>query len=80
MKKITLIYSIIYILIVILIFISNNFFNSNNLTNEDLELNKSISIEHLVDTCPRNRQCTIPTCSLWSDINNDGLCDRSIVE
>jgi hypothetical protein len=33
-------------------------------------------IKDLVGTCPRDRHCTVPTCSLWSDLDNDNLCDR----
>jgi uncharacterized membrane protein len=33
--------------------------------------------ETLSGTCPRNRRCLSPSCGLWSDINKDGVCDRS---
>ncbi len=35
-------------------------------------------IERFIGTCPRQRACTAPSCSLWSDINKDGMCDRSV--
>lgn len=30
----------------------------------------------LAGTCPRDRHCGSPSCPLWTDQNNDGLCDR----
>jgi hypothetical protein len=30
----------------------------------------------LAGTCPKGQHCGSPGCSLWSDQNNNGLCDR----
>lgn len=40
------------------------------------EIEDTISIEDLKGTCPRGRSCTTPSCSLWSDLNKNGMCDR----
>lgn len=30
----------------------------------------------LAGTCPKGQHCGSPGCPLWSDQNNNGLCDR----
>lgn len=79
-EKILIIRAIIFILIISSIIFFNN---SNKSSTKIIKIDynnssiiNSISIEHLVGTCPRNRECTNPSCSLWSDINKDGMCDR----
>lgn len=79
-KNLDKLYSIfhvtIFILLVLLIFYLHNFTTNIDETNKNTS--NQITINHLIGTCPRDRQCTTPSCSLWSDINKDGLCDRAI--
>jgi hypothetical protein len=74
---------IIKIIIFLIIITTLIFFNSIRdkpfklLNPELLDNQEIISIDHLKDTCPRGRSCVQPLCSLWSDLYNDGVCDRS---
>jgi len=76
-KIIVLLHAVIFILSVSLVFVNSNISKEDtSIQTKEIE-EKIISIDHLVGTCPRSRSCTYPTCALWSDINNDGVCDRS---
>jgi hypothetical protein len=68
------------IIVLTIFFLNNNNKGTTKLINQDFNNNELILIEHLEGTCPRNRICSSPSCSLWSDINKDGICDRSDVE
>lgn len=41
------------------------------LSKEDLTANS------LTGSCPSGNSCNSPSCGSWSNINKDGLCDRS---
>ncbi|MFZ2455064.1 MAG: hypothetical protein WAX07_01105 [Candidatus Altiarchaeia archaeon] len=40
------------------------------------EAKTDVSDDSLKGTCPRGGHCGSPGCGLWSDQNNDRLCDR----
>jgi hypothetical protein len=77
-----IIFQTILFLLVIISLITINSINEKPLTIIDKQLfndelvEKDVSINHLIGTCPRDRTCTRPTCSLWSDLNDNGICDR----
>ncbi len=67
----------IFLFIVLLVFTINNFSPYYTKIIHRPSTNDSfVDISHLQGSCPRNRICSYPTCSLWSDINNNGICDR----
>jgi len=78
--------SIIYISLFIVIASSIIIINTNKTdattNSEEYKTGEDQTIvsdeNHLAGTCPRNRKCTVPFCSLWIDANKDGLCDRGI--
>jgi hypothetical protein len=79
-SKIIIFKILFFIFIVISLIFINTFAKDSSKINLPLTTKEvsqeNISIEHLENTCPRGRTCTRPLCSLWSDLNNDGICDR----
>lgn len=35
-------------------------------------------LDYLQGTCPSGLHCGSPTCGLWSDFDNNDLCDRGV--
>ena len=68
----------IFLFLVLLVFVINNFSPFYTKMIHRPSTDSFVDISHLEGSCPRNRVCSYPTCSLWSDINKDGLCDRAI--
>jgi hypothetical protein len=75
-KLFDLILIFVFLILVLLVFAINNFSPYYTKIIHRPNTDSFVDISHLQDTCPRNRACSYPTCSLWSDINNDGICDR----
>jgi hypothetical protein len=79
-KRNMLVQTIIFLVVVGVIIVSNTLSNDAtqiiDMPQNNLLTESTPSIDHLMGTCPHNRLCTSPSCSLWLNTNHDGLCDR----
>ncbi len=78
-KKVIIAHAVLFFFIIGFFLYSNFMERAQQISSEqELDEKDLSSIEHLIGTCPRNRLCTTPSCPMWSDINEDGICDRSV--